>query len=215
MWSLGVRLLVVSLLGVSCSGSPAGDDIDGAPTITTSPAPAVATSTNTSSPTPTTSPPAQDTRTVLIFLSTEANCGDVRPVERQVPDTEAVGTAALEELFSGRVTEQERAAGLSGFGPETAGLLRRLWVADGIAYVDLDASYRDAIAFASTSCGGAAFHAMIASTIRQFPTVQDVRYAFDGNPRAFVEFGQGGCPDDPIPPGDTCDPRPWGPGGGG
>lgn len=51
---------------------------------------------------------------------------------------------------------------------------------------------------------------MVASTLRQFPTVTDVRYAFDGDPRAWVEFTEGGCPDDPIPPGDPCDPRPWG-----
>lgn len=159
---------------------------------------------------------AQNTRTVLIFLTdTEAECGVVRPVERQVPDTKAVAIAALQELFSGHVTEQERGAGLHGFGPETAGLLRRLWVEDGIAYVDLNASHREAIAQAGTSCGGVVFGAMIGSTLRQFPTVKDVRYAFDGDPRAFVEFQQGYCPDDPIPPGDPCDPRPWGVRGGG
>lgn len=146
---------------------------------------------------------------VQIFLSTEENCGDVRPVERQVPANEAVVTAALQELFSGRLTDEERAQGLSGFAPETAGLLRSLRVDNGTAYVDLDASMTDVISFASTSCGGSAFQAMIARTLEQFPTVTDVRYAFDGDPRAFAEFSQQGCPDPPVPAGDPCDPRPW------
>jgi spore germination protein GerM len=131
-------------------------------------------------------------------------------VVRQVPEADAIATAALQELFSGRVTEQERSAGLrSGFGPQTADLLNRLRIADGVAYVDLDGSRRDAIAYASTSCGSGVFGSAIRSTLLQFPTVTEVRYAFDGDPRDFVEWSQGGCPEEPIPPGDPCDPRPW------
>lgn len=204
--SLGVPLIALSLLGIGCSAAPAQDDTGASPTRVTSPATTARTS---SASTTSTTNESETARSVLIFLSTEVNCGDVRPVGRQIPDTEAVATAALQELFSGRVTEQERGAGLTGFGPETADLLRRLRVDDEIAYVDLNASHRDAIDFAGTSCGGAAFHAMVGSTLRQFPTVKEVRYAFDGNPREFVEFVQGGCPDDPIPPGDPCDPLPW------
>jgi spore germination protein GerM len=157
-------------------------------------------------------PTASGARTLKVFLSTEKNCGDVRPVERELPNTEAVATAALRELFSGRLTEQEQAAGLTGFGPDTADLLGGLRIADGIAYVNLNASHRNAIDSAGTSCGGSAFQSMVGNTLRQFPTVEEVRYAFDRDPKAWIEFTQGACPEEPIPPGDPCDPRPWVPG---
>jgi DNA-directed RNA polymerase specialized sigma24 family protein len=34
------------------------------------------------------------------------------------------------------------------------------------------------------------------------------RFAFDGDPRAYVEYMQGGCPE-PIPASDPCDPAPF------
>lgn len=157
-------------------------------------------------------PDGQPSRTVRIYLTSQSNtdCLADRPVERRIPQTSAVATAALTELFSGRISDQERAAGLqSGFSPATADLLNGLRIADGTAYVDLNGTLRDEIAYASTSCGSAVFGSAIRNTLLQFPTVTQVRYAFDGDPRAFVEWSQGGCPDEPIPPGDPCDPLPW------
>lgn len=151
-------------------------------------------------------------RSVLVFLSEtrSEDCAAVRPVERQVRDTGAIGTAALRELFNGRVTSAEEDAGLSSsYNEMTAELLRSLRIDNGVAYVNLDGSRREAISFASTSCGSAAFNATVAGTLRQFSTVQEVRYAFDGDPRDFVEWSQGACPEEPVPPGDRCDPQPW------
>jgi hypothetical protein len=159
-------------------------------------------------------PRAAGTRTVevLLLAPDDGDCGAVRPVQRRVPDDGAVATQALRELFGGRTTDQERAAGLqSPFGPATADLLRQVRVVDGTAYVDLDGGRRRAIDFAGTSCGGQAFFAVVVGTLRQFPTVTQVRFAFDGDPRDFVQWSQGGCPDEPVPPGDPCDPRPWQP----
>ena len=160
------------------------------------------------SPSPATEPTAAaaGTQTVQVFFvdtTNDLDCGAVQPVIRQVAATDAVATAALTELFGG-ATEQEQSEGLGGFGPETAALLRSVRVMDGTAYVDLDASLLPGNF--GTSCGGSAFGAMVGSTLTQFPTVDNYVVALDGDPRAFVEFMQGACPQPSPAPGDSCDP---------
>lgn len=163
--------------------------------------------------------PPGETQTVQVFFSStdpDANlCQDVVPVTREVPVTAAVATAALNELFRGPSPQEERDLKIdSVFTPETAGLLRSVRIDDGTAYVDLRhfdslASPTIPLGIYGTSCGSGAFHSQMRATLTQFPTVREVRYAFDGDPRAFVEWMQGGCPD-PIPAGDPCDPEPFG-----
>jgi hypothetical protein len=172
----------------------------------------------TAPPTPDepTAPPMADdeppagTAPIRIFLLTgeEDSCGGAgRFVERRVPATEAVATAALRELFAG-ATAEEKAAGLGGFGPETAELLRSMRIEDGTAYVDLVADLLpDSV---GTLCGGTAFQAMVGETLLQFPTIERYVVALDGDPRAFVEVMQGAC-EDPVEPGGPCDPAPFRP----
>ena len=165
------------------------------------------------------SAPSGPTQTVTVFFS-RANddspyCNGVVPVARTVPATEGVARAALEQLFAGPTPEEERRYGArSAFSPRTADLLNSVRVEEGIAYVDLrdfttvEGASTQLGAY-STSCGMGAFSGQVETTLRQFPTVREVRYAFDGDPRAFVEYMQGGCPDEPVPPGDVCDPAPF------
>lgn len=141
-----------------------------------------------------------------VFFAQEpvGDCTNVSGVTRTVPRTEAVLTAALEALFAGP-TQPERARGLSGFG-DGEGLLRSVFVEDGTAYVDLDASRLSGTY--STSCGSAAFFAMLAPTVTQFPSVDGYVLALDGDPKAFVEFMQGACPKEGTLPKE-CDPAPF------
>jgi spore germination protein GerM len=150
------------------------------------------------------------TQTVQVYFSRiegTSSCSVVEAVPREVPETEAVATAALEELFQGP-TEAEKGVGLSSsFSAETQDLLRHVHVADGTAYLDLDRALLD-IDEASASCGGSALMASIEATLEQFPTVDDVRYAVEGEPRTFYDFVQIGCPT-PGAAGDRCDPEPF------
>lgn len=136
----------------------------------------------------------------------EVDCGAVQSATRVVPATESVATAALTELFRGP-SPSEREFGLSGFGPETAGLLRSVRIVDGTAYVDLDRSlFPDNF---GTSCGMQAFFATVGRTLTQFATINGFVAAFDGDPVAFQEFMQGSCPQEVPAPGDACDPTPF------
>jgi hypothetical protein len=153
---------------------------------------------------------AVQTQAVQVFLSRVGegtDCGRVEAVERRVEATPAVATAALRALFEGP-TREEQERGLSWFSrPGTEQLLRSLRVEDGTAYLDLDRSLLD-LHQVSTSCGATAFLATVGETLRQFPTVDEVRYAVAGDPAPFYEHLQIGCPA-PAAPGDRCDPAPF------
>lgn len=153
---------------------------------------------------------ASDT-SVSVFFNAEqdATCTAVEPVERHVGETKAVATAALTELFKGP-TDAEQDRGLTSFFHEgTSDLLRSVHVEEGTAYVDLDREFLD-INNASTSCGSIMIRSSIEATLTQFSTVEDVRYAIEGEPSAFYDFMQMGCPR-PRSDGDRCDPAPFQP----
>jgi hypothetical protein len=145
-----------------------------------------------------------------VFFNPEQaeTCTAVKPVERRVEETEAVATAALNELFKGP-TDAEEDRGLTSFFDEgTSGLLRSV-------HVDGDRLSRSRPRVlghrqASTTCGGSMVMASIEATLTQFSTVEDVRYAVEGEPSTFYDFMQIGCPR-PRSDGDRCDPAPFQP----
>lgn len=109
---------------------------------------------------------------------------DVVAVRRSVARTEAVATAALNELLPGP-TERERADGYwSMFVPRTARMLKSVRVVDGVAHVDFR-DFREIITNAGSGYGSAALLAELDTTLRQFPAVQSTEYSFDGDVPAF------------------------------
>lgn len=135
---------------------------------------------------------------------TEVDCAIVFAVPRQVPRTEAVATAALQQLFAGP-TEAERVAGYrSPFSAASAGMLKRVRIDHGTAYVDLH-DLRTRLGGATSSCGAAEFRMQVERTLRQFPTVRRVILAIDGEPRTFYEWMGESC----DLSNDRCDAAPF------
>jgi spore germination protein GerM len=135
------------------------------------------------------------------------DCAAVFEVRRTLPRTEAVATAALQQLFAGP-TEAETAAGYrSPFSAATAGLLKRVHIEHGTAYVDLN-DLRAQLGGATSSCGAAEFNTAVERTLRQFSTVRRVILAIDGEPRRFYEWMGQDC----DLTNDRCDPAPFRPG---
>jgi spore germination protein GerM len=133
-----------------------------------------------------------------------SDCTAVFPVHRVVPQTQAVASEALRSLFGGPNTEERGAGYRSFFSSDTAGLLKRLRIGHGTAYVDLE-DPRDLLAGATSSCGAAELQSEIATTLRQFPSVERVIFAIEGDPRAFYAWMGEPC----GPANDDCDPQPF------
>ena len=131
-------------------------------------------------------------------------CDAVFPVPRASPSTTNVAEAALEALFRGPTAEERSQGYRSFFSARTAGLLKRLKIKSGIAYVDLH-DRRQELTGATSSCGSAEFFTQIQRTLGQFPTIERIIFAIEGQPRVFYDWMELECDQ----ANDNCDPGPF------
>jgi germination protein M len=122
------------------------------------------------------------------------------PVHRQVPQTVAVATAALSELFAGpTAAEMASVPAISSTVPAGTQLLG-VSIADGVATVDLSEEFE--------SGGGSASVlgrlAQLVYTLTQFPTVDAVELLIEGEP-ASPFSSEGVIIDEPLTREDFLD----------
>ena len=141
-----------------------------------------------------------DTIAIKLYFQNEKfnpniqDCNLVFPVERRIPKTKAVATAALLELLKGPTAEEEAKQYSTFSGGETDGVLKSVNVKNGAAYVNFTSRMPVQMGNASTSCGSG-FFSQVEKTLTQFPTIKKVYYAIEGNANDFYEWAQvGECP---------------------
>ena len=151
-----VAIAVVAATASAACGIPSSGAHDLGPT------PAVSTTTP-----PVTSP----NRTVTIYLT---KGGRLWPALRQAPQTVAVGTRAMTELFAGPSAD-ETAQGVGTAIPASVRFVD-LFIANGVARVSLSQSLTGATGSADTLLATA----QIVCTLNKFPTIIAVRFQVDG-----------------------------------
>lgn len=108
-------------------------------------------------------------------LDPEFSCNKVFSVEREIPKTQAVARAALEELLKGP-TEKEKSDGY--FTNINTGVkVQSLIIENGVAKIDFDERLEYQV---GGSCRVAAIRAQITETLKQFSTVSDVIISVNG-----------------------------------
>jgi len=122
----------------------------------------------------------QETITLKVFfnndeLDPEFSCNKVFPVEREVPKTQAVARAALEELLKGPTENEKEQGFLTNINPGVT--IQSLTIEDGVARVDFDEQLEFQV---GGSCRVAAISAQIRETLKQFPTVESVIISING-----------------------------------
>lgn len=166
--------IVVIVAGVLVFGGRQGSTADAQPTVSSS-----------------TRSPAANLMTFMVYFhrGEAGDPDDVVPVVRTVPTTETEATAALTELLAGP-TDAERDAGYwSSFNSATAGMLRTVRVANGVAHVDFR-DFSPSMRNVSTSFASKALMAELDTTLKQFPTVTSTLYSFNGDITAFYSWLQ-------------------------
>jgi spore germination protein GerM len=108
-------------------------------------------------------------------MDPEISCNKVFAVNRQVPKTQAVARAAIEELLKGP-TDTEKNSGF--FTSINSGVkINSLSIDNGTAKIDFDDSIEKG---AGGSCKVSAIRAEITQTLKQFPTVKEVIISVNG-----------------------------------
>ena len=144
---------------------------------------------------------SQTTTVKLYFPNSRMDKTDcavkVFPVMRTIPRTLSVAKATLEQLFAGPTADEQAKGYYSDFSEETKTLLISVNVKNQAGYVNLKDLTSSATKMGNftTSCGSSNFFAQVESTLKQFPTVRKVYFAFEGDPAYFYDWIQiGECP---------------------
>lgn len=153
--------------------------------------------------TPTPTPAGKTIVRAYFFLGSFTDNAGLAPVLREVPETQAVGAAALNALLAGP-NNAELGARPAMYTTIPAGTrFLGLRIEDGVATVNLSREFE--------SGGGSASVlgrlAQVVYTLTQFPTVQGVRFELDGEP-VEVFSGEGVVLSEPVGRDDYHDQLP-------
>jgi hypothetical protein len=132
--------------------------------------------------------------TVDVYFNTGdgSDCSEVSAFPRTVGPTDDLITITLAELVAGPTAAEEEAGASSFFSADTASVLQRVALTDGLLVVDfIDMS--GLIPNAGTSCGSAALLAELNNTVFQFDEVERVRYLLEGSCDDFGNWLQTEC----------------------
>jgi len=108
-------------------------------------------------------------------LDPEFSCNKVFPVEREIPKTQAVARAALEELLKGASDSDKEQGFFTSINPGVK--IQKLVIENGVAKVEFDEQLEFQV---GGSCRVSAIRAQIRETLKQFPTVGEVIISIDG-----------------------------------
>lgn len=133
-------------------------------------------------------PDHQDTTTLSVYFTQGEQ---ITAVPRAVPRVPRVGTAVLEQLLAGPTTDEQA----TGYGTEipAATRLRGLTISGGVAVADFSGDFESG----GGTLGLTLRLAQVVCTLDQFPTVDGVRFALDGQV-VDVFSGDGLVVDEPV-----------------
>lgn len=109
-----------------------------------------------------------------IFNPEVLDCSLVYPVDRMIPKTQAVASAALNELIKGPTVE-DQTKGFERVIPDGT-KLNYIKVVNGKATVDLNERIGDNFA----SCSGSMRLSAMSKTLLQFETIKEIEYTVNG-----------------------------------
>lgn len=147
--------------------------------------------------------PVKNVLYVYFSKEDDNNCGVVESV-RRARKTDDVYKESLGYLFRGPMSFEIEKGINSVFNSGTSGILKYVKVENQIAYVNL-VDIRQQLSGVSSSCGSQQFMTQIDQTLMQYPEIDKVIYAIEGNPEIFYEWVQLGCSED----NNDCDPVPF------
>ncbi len=147
---------------------------------------------------------SQEHMTLKVYFTDEKtlishDCSAVIAVTRNIIKTQQTANVALKELFKGPTEDEKKHYKVSSyFSSKSAELLNRIVIRNGNAFVDLKAPLEKfgITNTYSTSCGSAAFLSPIVSTLKQFRSIKQIYFSFNGNYEDFYNTFEMECPED-------------------
>ncbi len=108
-------------------------------------------------------------------LAADNDCTKVFPVTREVPKTQAMARAAIDDLLNGPTPAETEKGYMTGINPGVK--VQKLVIVDGVLKVDFDKKLEEAV---GGSCRVLMIRSQIEKTLGQFPTVKKVVISING-----------------------------------
>jgi len=108
-------------------------------------------------------------------LDPEISCNKVFAVEREIPKTESIAAAALEELLAGPTFKEQDNGYETSINPGVK--IQKLTIENGVAKVDFNEALEQAV---GGSCRVSAIRAQITQTLKQFAGVKQAVISING-----------------------------------
>ncbi|MDO8602176.1 MAG: Gmad2 immunoglobulin-like domain-containing protein [bacterium] len=123
------------------------------------------------------------------FSNTQADpgtpdCAKVFSVYRNVPNTQAVARAALEEMLKGPTAAEQRVGYVTGIQNGSRIAINSLTIENGVAKVDFSSELEQS---AGGSCRVGAVRSQIEHTLKQFSTVKSVVISVNGESETILQ----------------------------
>lgn len=122
----------------------------------------------------------QPTKVVEVYFGSMASAGEdeclkAMPLERHVPETNALARAAVAELLKGPTLQERQAGYFTSLPPDVT--INRLAITDGVTEVDFSDTLERGV---GGSCRVTAIRNQIIKTLKQFASVKDVVISING-----------------------------------
>jgi hypothetical protein len=127
-------------------------------------------------------------------VSNGSDCTKVSAVTRNV-STKPTPMIAVVELVKGPNASEKKKGLSSVFSSSTAGMVQRVRILKGTAYVNFNSKASTTLNNAGTSCGRDQFFTQMEKTLGQFSGVKTVLFAIDSRPADFYSLLELECPE--------------------
>ena len=196
-WLASAALVALIMSAGACGPGGGPSRSEPSASAATTPSPSAAPASASPIPSLPTAEPTAATVAVAAYFVLQGNLDEpapLVPVHRDVPNSDAIATAAMQALLDGP-TEDERAHDLvvGTIGTEIPEGTRLLGIdiQAGTATVDLSSEFATGDLLGSDIESWAGRLAQVTFTLTQFPTVDGVRFSVEGKPTAIIEGHEG------------------------
>jgi hypothetical protein len=131
--------------------------------------------------------PVTETMSVKVYfnndkLDPQISCNKVFSVSRQIPKTEAVARAAVDELLKGPAIAERAQGYFTSINPGVK--IQSLVIENGVAKIDFDQQLQNQV---GGSCRVSAIRSEITETLKQFSTVSSVVISINGDSETILQ----------------------------
>jgi spore germination protein GerM len=127
-------------------------------------------------------------------ITKNSSCALVYPLKRSIDKSSFSVESVLKNLFMGPSKKEKKLGYSSYFSKKTSNILKHIYLdkENFTAYINLK-DIRSILPDITSSCGSTEFISQITETLKQFPNIDRIIFAINGNAKLFYQWINTSC----------------------